>query len=65
MLAHLLTDGLPFRYDHEHKTYVPIFDLTVNLYNWLHLYMEKIKKDLLALDLWDQLSSRCPCSPHV
>ena len=59
MLAHLLTDGIPFQMDGEFKTYVPVFDLTVNLYNWLNLYMDKIQKDLLALGLWDQLSRMC------
>ena len=59
MLAHLLTDGILFRMDDEWKTYVPSHDLTVNLYNWLNLYMDKIQKDLLALGLWDQLTRLC------
>ena len=65
MLAHLLTDGIPFHFDNQFLTYVPVCSLTVNLYQWLDQYMDKIQQDLLKLGLWDQRSSRCPCSPHV
>ena len=54
-MAHCITKGYVLQYNADMDVHTPICDdWTFELYNWVALYINKMKEDLLDIGQWDQ-----------
>ena len=57
-LAHCLSKGYVLQYDTENDLFIPVCDdWTFELYNWVPLYIEKMKADLIDIGAWEIIVS--------
>ena len=54
MMAHCISKNLVLQYDSDWDAYLPISDTQgFDIYEWLPLYLLKIRTDLIAINEWD------------
>ena len=53
MLAHCVTAGIPIGYKDGYGLVPDIDDWAPELYNWQTGYVDKLRQDLIRIELWD------------
>ena len=66
--AYMLAEDIPFGYNAQYKQYMPLVPedkMYTSTWAWVSPLVDKIKADLISLDMWDSCGGVCVSSCKV